>query len=98
MIGSLNNFDPISFLDINTGNLPNEQLARLHYDLNSKIGEYILLKSAELLTAEQLEEVTKTEGQQMVETIQKYIPDVDNRMSGWLSHFKREYKKQSGVV
>lgn len=97
MISSLNNFDPITFLDINKDIMSNEQLVSLQNDLNSKVGEYILLKSADLLTAEQLEEVTKTEGQQMVETIQKYIPDVDNKVQGWLNDFKNEYKKQLGI-
>lgn len=98
MISSLNNFDPILFLDINTDNMSDKQLVGLHNGLNSKVGEYILLKSAELLTEEQLEEITKAEDQKIVETIQEYIPDIDSKISGWLNEFKDEYTKQLGVI
>ncbi len=98
MLSSLSNFDPIAFLGINTNDIPTTELIQLRNELNSKVGEYILLKSSEYLTAEQLEEVTKVDGQQMLDDMQKYIPDIDNKLSGWLSDFKNEYDKQKGTI
>lgn len=56
------------------------------------------MKSSEFLTTEQLEEITQADGQQMVNDLQKYIPDIDNKIPGWLNDFKNEYDKQTGVT
>lgn len=97
MLQSLNKFDPISFLGIDISSKSPAEINYLQNELKGKIGEYILLKSSESLTAEQVEEVVQTDGRQMIDDLQKYIPDLDNKIPGWLNDFKIEYDKQAGV-
>lgn len=56
MLTNLKKFDPIEFLDIDASVLSQKDLEEMRNSLNSKIGEYILLKFSTFLTEEQFKQ------------------------------------------
>ena len=86
---SVNNFDPISFLNITT-HLSDEQIATL----NSQIGEYVILKLCEGLTEEQTSQINNLDGKQIYEKLKTLVPDFDKKVTEALESFEQEYQNE----
>lgn len=93
MLISLNNFDPISFLEIDVTTLHEEKLTNLRNSLNFKLGKYVLLKFSDSLSDEQIEKVSKANyGEEIYKILKETDPDIDNKIIQELENFKREYQ------
>lgn len=93
MLQALGNFDPVSFLGVDTVSLSSEEISQLRNSLNTKMGEYILLKFSENLTDEQFQQITNTkDGEQMITMLKNIIPNLEEKMLKELESFKREYQ------
>lgn len=93
MLQTLNDFDSISFLGINTESFSPEQATVLRISLNDKIGEYILLKFTKSLNNEQIDHITSlSDGNQILSELSKIVPNFEQKMSQELDNFKKEYQ------
>ncbi|MBI1919003.1 hypothetical protein HYS29_00225 [Candidatus Microgenomates bacterium] len=89
----LNNFDPISFLNINVALLLPKEVISLRTSLNAKIGEYVLLKLSGFLTQEQLDQIINlSNGQEMIDRLKASIPKIDKRIIRELENFKKDFQ------
>lgn len=94
MLTKLNDFDPIKFLEIDTSLLSTNNLSNFRKTLNSKIGEYILLKVSKYLTKKQLNKAGRiNNGQKLFEMLKTEIPDLNPKIIEELENFKNEYQK-----
>ena len=94
MLTTLQNFDPIAFLEVDTSKLSEQEVTELRTFLMGKIGEYILLKVSDKLTDEQIEEVSKNANNgNILNILRQYIPDIDQRMLQEVEQFKVEYSQ-----
>lgn len=92
MLTSLQNFDPIVFLSIDATTLSDEEIDKAREQLNSKIGEYLLLKLSDNLTQQQLSQVTQAkDGTAMMSLLNNLIPSLQNRILSEVENFKKEY-------
>lgn len=90
---TLKNFDPTSFLDIDTSFLPKEEIENLKISLSSKIGEYILLKFSNDLTPKQIEQIGNFKnGQKLFDFIKTTMPNFENKIIEELENFKKDYQ------
>ena len=93
MLQSLKNFDPISFLSISTTGLSEKDIEQLRNGLNSRIGEYLLLKFSEDISPEELDRIIKIkDGQKLLAELRKLVPNVDARMLDEIENFKNDYQ------
>lgn len=96
MLSSLNNFDPISFLDINTTTFSKEGLKNLRNSLSYKLGKYVLLKFSDSLTDEQIEKASKANyGEDLYRILKETDSDVNNKIMQELENFKKEYQSSN---
>lgn len=89
---TLKDFDPIKFLGIDISLFSQKDLEIMRDSLNSKIGEYILLKISNLLTEKQFKQAVNS-GEKILETLRTYIPDLDQRILLEIENFKKDYQK-----
>jgi len=54
-----NNFDPVTFLEIDTTASSVEEVFKLRTELNKQIGEYLILKLSQSLTGEQQDQLSE---------------------------------------
>ncbi|MDO8658689.1 MAG: hypothetical protein Q7K55_08160 [Candidatus Levybacteria bacterium] len=92
MLITLKDFDAVKFLGINTSILSQKDLEEIRNSLNSKIGEYILLKLSSLLTEGQLKQAVDS-GEKILETLKTFIPNLDQRILQETENFKKDYQK-----
>lgn len=93
MLTTLNNFDPVSFLNIDSNSMLQEEVSNLRNSLNAKIGEYVLLKFSQNLHPEQLEQVLQySDGQTVLETLRIVIPNTDQQIMEEVENFKKDYQ------
>ncbi len=92
MLQTLFQFDPISYLEIDTIGLSNEEIIQLYKDLNAKIGEYVLLKLSDQLTEKQIEHINAVDSQQMLELMHSFIPNLTEQLIQQIEAFKKDYK------
>lgn len=93
MLTTLNNFDPVAFLDLDSSSMSQEEVSDLRTSLNAKIGEYVLLKFSQNLHPEQLEQVLQhSNGQAAVETLRRVIPNTDQQIMEEVENFKKDYQ------
>lgn len=98
MLTSLQNFDPVAFLEIDTSSMPAEELSSLKQSLMAKIGEYVLLKFAQNLTTEQMDDVMGVETpEKLMEKLGTVVPNMNQKMLEEMENFKNEYKAKQGV-
>lgn len=91
MLLTLNNFDPVSYLDININNLPQEEVDKLRQELNGKIGEYVLLKLSNYLTEEQVEKIIdQKDGSEVLRLLNSFLPDANSKILNEVENFKKE--------
>lgn len=91
MLTSLKNFDPIVFLNVNATKLSEKEVIELRDYLNSRIGEYILLKLSDDLTPEQRDSLANIKDvQQMLEFL-KTVLQWEEKVNLELANFKTEY-------
>lgn len=97
MLSSLNNFDPISFLGVDTNGLSNSNISSLQNELNGKIGEYILLKFSSFLSQDQVNKIQKaTDGQEIITMLQEFVPRMEEKVLEEIGNFKADYIKALG--
>lgn len=93
MLTVLNNFDPVSFLGIDTALMTPEETSNLSSTLNSKISEYVLLKLSDNLSDEQFQKIVDTtDPEEMMKLLGEAVPDLETRIKTELENFKNEYK------
>lgn len=94
MLTVLKNFDPISFLKISTGSMSVPETAQLKASLNSKIGEYLLLKLSDDLSEDQYKRLIGSKDlEEMAKLAQSFIPDLEKKIDHELDNFKKEYQE-----
>ncbi len=92
MLISLKDFDPIIFLNINTVSQSTEETDKMRQHLNSKIGEYVLLRLSADLTTEQLGKITKQkDGKVIINMLGSLIPSLQTKILHELENFKKDY-------
>ena len=92
MHNALINFDPIKFLEVDTTQYTTSALSELRMELNSKIGEYILIKISKDLSKEQLKNLKDiTDGDKLFEELRVKIPDLNSIILTELENFKSDY-------
>ncbi|MDO8658043.1 MAG: hypothetical protein Q7K55_04835 [Candidatus Levybacteria bacterium] len=91
MLATLKDFDPVKFLDIDASTLSQKDLEEMRIFLNSKIGEYMLLKFSSLLTDRQFEQAVDSK-EKIHETLRTFIPNLDQRIFQEIENFKKNYQ------
>lgn len=95
MFLSLNNFDPISFLEINASRAgSSEELKELRMNLLDKMGEYVLFKLTESLPQAQQQYLLTTNSTDLLSQLKAIFPDLEQRMMQELESFKTDFQKQ----
>lgn len=97
MIAALQNFDPLTFLQINTSSLSSQQETQeLRATLYKELGEYVLTKCADTLTDEQINFVLMSkDGAEMLQRLQTLIPNFEAKMLLEMENFKREFTQHN---
>lgn len=96
MVAQLINFDPVSYLNIDSSSLSEWESKELRQSLMDKIGEYIILKSTLYLSGEQLNQIKEMRGQQLLSTLENIIPDFDKKVLTEIENFKKDYQMIKG--
>lgn len=96
MFQSLNGFDPLKFLNIDNSQFQSEdEINQLRLDLNNKIGEYILLKLGGEISEDQINSIlNSSNGEEVLDNLGKFTPNLEERVRLELENFKREYQGQ----
>lgn len=82
-------FDPLKFLDIE--NLKDEEKNILSKNLLDKISQYILIRIAELLPADDVKKMS--DPQDLFSLAQAKIPNLKDKIKLFLADFKKEFGK-----
>ena len=82
-------FDPLKFLDIT--NLKDEEKEAVSKNLLDKISQYIFIRIAELLPADDVKKAVEPE--ELLSLAQAKIPDLNDKMKLFLADFKEEFGK-----
>lgn len=94
MLQSLNGFDPLLFLEINTSEISNEEQEELKRHLNQKIGEYVLIKLSDQFSPEVMDQVTQaSSGEDMLGILSKSEPNLEENIIKEVENFKKDYNK-----
>lgn len=94
MLKTLVNFNPISFLDIDTNALSPIEIENLRQMLMSRMGEYVLLKLSHSFNEDQLKELINTQdGEQIMTTIKSSVSSADKKIIKELEKFKKDFKQ-----
>ncbi len=89
---SSQNFDPLTFLNVDPDSLSETELSKLRTSLSTKMGEYILLKLSEYLNDEQLDQVIHAkDGGEMISMLRGLVPDLDAKLEQEMQNFKNEF-------
>lgn len=90
------NFDPLVFLNIKTEqNILTEDLIKLKDKLNVQIVEYVLINLTNSLKEEEVKNLIKAESkEEKLEILNRYIPNLDERVQEELNRFKKEYQDE----
>lgn len=97
MISSLQNFDPLTFLQIDASQLASpKEAAELRSTLQKEIGEYVLTKCADALTEEQVSFVLMSkDGSEMLQRLQTLVPNFETKILSEMENFKKEFAQHN---
>ena len=92
LLQTLQRFDPIVYISIDTSSFYEDDIKALRKGLNEKIGQYILLKFSQHLSEGQFEAMSNlTDGNEIIRRLQQSIPNMEDKLQEELENFKREY-------
>lgn len=96
MFTSLQKFDPLVFLSVDTNSLSSpDEVNALREDLNKKIGEYILIKLSGGLTEEQMNEILAAQsGSEILNKLVTVVPELEQKVLQEIENFKTDYQKE----
>lgn len=81
-------FDPLLYLDLN--DIQSNQKGQISYKILSQLSEYLVVRIAELLTAEQLK--TARSPEELFAIAEKHTPDLEKKLRVFLADFKKDFK------
>ena len=90
MLTSLQDFDPVSYLEIDTSGMTSEEVDTLRFDLMSMIGEYVLIKFVNDLSPEEMDMVVDSKDK-LFETLTELVPDLKKQIIQEIEQFKNEF-------
>lgn len=94
MLQALANFNPITFLNIDTSSYSDEEIKILKGNLHNKMGEYVLLKMTNYLTPEQTDHILSlSDGNQILNTLNTTVPGLEQKIVTEIENFRKEYQK-----
>jgi|SRR5581483_1837185 len=96
MLTSLAQFDPITFLGIDTSTYSPEEIDLLRQDLMKQIGEYVLLSFSDQISLEAMQTLSQeTDGTKILTQLRSLIPEFDTHMLTYIEQFKMEYQLET---